>query len=134
MKGVRNVLFSLTVGFAVLAPPWTYLGSRHIGAAYADVLVNGTVILARVYPPAAAWVRILGVCSGGPSNSTIWIKISPGDLTELNSLNMKNAYSTLLTALISGRPVEISGMPSCSPNPNGELTLNLPNGYVVLFQ
>jgi hypothetical protein len=47
---------------------------------------------------------------------------------------MKNAYSTLLTALISGRPVEISGMLSCSPNTNGELTLDLPNGYVVLFQ
>jgi hypothetical protein len=40
MKGVRSILFSLTVVFAVLAPPWTYLGSRHIGAAYAQAVPN----------------------------------------------------------------------------------------------
>jgi len=53
MKGARSILFSLTVGFAVLAPPWTYLDSGHIGAAYAASFVNGTVTLAGVFAPTA---------------------------------------------------------------------------------
>jgi hypothetical protein len=87
-----------------------------------------------------AWVRILGGCDSGSTSDTIWIiissgnVISSGNLTELNSLNMKNAYSTLLTALLSGKTVEISGIASCSPTADNALQLDLANGYVVLFQ
>lgn len=152
MKGVRSILFSLTVGSAVLAPPWTYLDSGHIAAAYAYSTVRGTVTLVGVYAPgsnvvggvqvnyARARVRINGDCDNGSDSDSIWIIISSGNLTssgyltEVYSVNMKNAYSTLLTALISGRPVEIDGIDSCSPNTRHELTLDLPNGDVSLFQ
>jgi len=79
-------------------------------------------------------VRIHGNCDNGSDSDSIWIIISSGNLTELNSVNMRNTYSTLLTALISGRPVEIEGIQSCSPNTRNELFLDLPTGDVSLFQ
>jgi hypothetical protein len=89
---------------------------------------------------ARARVRIHGDCDNGSDSDSIWIIISSGNLTssapltETYSVNMKNAYSTLLTALLSGKPVEIDGIDSCDPNTRHELTLTLPNGDVSLFQ
>jgi hypothetical protein len=120
MKGVRSILFSLTVGFAVLAPPWTYLGSRHIGAAYAQVSVTGTLVSVGTLEPLGgnatgsqvrARVRIdKGDCNGSTitEDKPLFIIINSGvldatSLAERNSLNMKNAYSTLLTAPTLGQ-------------------------------
>jgi hypothetical protein len=89
-----------------------------------------------------ARVRIAkGECdqSAIPENSPLYIIINSGvldgtSLVERNSLNMKNAYSTLLTALLSGKSVQIDGVVSCSPNAAGEVTLALPNGNVSIIQ
>jgi hypothetical protein len=144
MKSARNVLFSLTVGFAVLAPPWTYLDSRHIGAAYAQpVGVTGTLDFVGTLDPQAgsarARVRVdQGDCDTGQVNN-LYIIISSGNLnntsgSEANSVNMKNAYSTLLTALLSGKRVQIFGPQSCSPNAAGEIFLDLPTGNVNVIK
>jgi hypothetical protein len=67
MKGVRSILFSLTVGFAVLVPPWTYLGSRHIGEAYAQVAqvtVIGTLVFVGTDEPLGGSAGSAGARSG----------------------------------------------------------------------
>jgi hypothetical protein len=145
MKDVRGIIFGVTVGLAVLFPPWTYVGFGHFGKAYAQVL--GTVTFAGTFAPntvadgARARVRIeqvIGSQCAGIDAMTLWVIISSGNLNnsagvELNSLNMKNAYSTLLTALLSGKTVQIDGVRSCSRNVNGEVFLDLPNGNVSVF-
>ena len=82
-----------------------------------------------------------GECNNSaiPENSPLYIIINSGvldatSLAERNSLNMKNASSTLLIALLSGKTVQIYGPPSCSPNAFGEIVLALPNGNVSILQ
>jgi hypothetical protein len=89
---------------------------------------------------ARARVRIdKGECNGTAiqQNNPLYIIINSGVLdatsvAERNSLNMKNAYSTLLTALLSGKTVQIFGSPTCTQNASGEITLALPNGNVSI--
>ena len=150
MKGVRSVLFSFTISLAVLAPPWTYLGSRHIGEAYAQaaqVTVTGTLDRVGTFEPlggsgpGGSQVRVQvhidkGMCDSREVND-LYIIISSGSLAdtsvaERNSLNMKNAYSTLLTALLSGKTVEIFGPTTCTPTSNA-ITMALGNGTVSII-
>jgi hypothetical protein len=146
MKGARSILYSLTVGFAVLAPPWTYLGSRHFGEADAATVVGTVTFVGTLKSGTSvnslARVRITtGECDGSPipEKSPLYIIIDSGNLNsslsgESNRLYMKNAYSTLLTALLSGKSVQIDGLVDCSPNTRGEVSLDLPNGNVSIIQ
>jgi hypothetical protein len=89
---------------------------------------------------ARARVRIdKGTCDSTNNADGLYIIINSGVLdatsvAERNSLNMKNAYSTLLTALLSGKTVQIYGFTTCSANAAGEMTLALPNGNVNILQ
>jgi hypothetical protein len=77
-----------------------------------------------------------GTCDSHDVNS-LYVIISSGSLAdtsvaERNSLNMKNAYSTLLTALLSGKTVEIVGPATCTPTSDG-ITMALGNGTVSII-
>jgi hypothetical protein len=48
-----------------------------------------------------------------------------------NSVNMKNAYSTLMSALLSGINVQIDGLPDC--NTTDVIFMDLWNGQVGIF-
>jgi hypothetical protein len=68
MKDVRGIIFGVTVGLAVLFPPWTYVGSRDFGKAYAQVSVSGTVTFAGVYYPES----LAGGARAGAYQSSHW--------------------------------------------------------------
>jgi hypothetical protein len=144
VKDVRSILFSFTLGFVLLLTPWTYLGSSHFGEAYAATVIGPVTFVGVVAPDtqagnAIARVRITnGECETSPVEGDLWIIIGSGNLNnsigaEINSLNMKSAYSTVLAALLSGKRVQIDGLPNCTRNARGEILLNLPTGNVGVF-
>jgi hypothetical protein len=88
---------------------------------------------------AQARVHLNGTCDGHPVGQNFYIIITSGPLTgstaETNSVSMKNAYSTLLTALLSGKTVEVQGLPSCHPSTvEGDVKLNLVVGNINILQ
>jgi hypothetical protein len=84
-------------------------------------------------------VRMDGKCDGTDEHD-LYIIIRSGSLqrgtdwAEANGLSMKNAYSTLLTALLSANTVEIHGLQSCNRNARGEVFLDLPNADVSILK
>ena len=48
-----------------------------------------------------------------------------------NGVNMKNAYSTLMTAFLADKTVQIDGLPHCSPA--SEIFMDLWTGQVGMF-
>jgi hypothetical protein len=136
MKDVRHLLLGVAMVLAVLdtgvASAASVLGiPNFVGVFVPDFSDN--VFSAR------ARVRISnGTCDNTSFTQDLYIIIWSGRLdnssAELNSLNMKNAYSTLLAALLSGKTVEIQGLPNCSPNERGEIFLDLPTANVSILQ
>jgi hypothetical protein len=80
-------------------------------------------------------VRVHGTCAAQPPSD----KDAPGDRwieiqsarTDGNGVNMRNAYSTLLSALLSGKNVQIDGLPDCSTTEG--IVMNLSTGNVAIF-
>jgi hypothetical protein len=137
---VRRVRLGLTIGLAVLAPPGMVAGASAAS-------VYGTLTFFGELPPhiettdtgavlgefAEVRMRINGRCESQQVND-FWVNIRSGNLNggallELNSLNMKNAHSTLLAALLSGKNVQIDGFPSCSQG----AVMELPQGGVAIY-
>jgi hypothetical protein len=62
-------------------------------------------------------VRVHGTCGTDLTPQDRWIVIRSGRMDGIyahNSVNMKNAYSTLMIALLSDKDVQIDGLPHCS--------------------
>jgi hypothetical protein len=62
-------------------------------------------------------VRVSGTCDSDTSIKDRWVEIRSGPMDGIfahNSVNMRNAYSTLLSALLSGNSVVIDELPNCS--------------------
>jgi hypothetical protein len=79
-------------------------------------------------------VHVVGTCDG--STADIWIVIRSGRTDGVyshNGVNMKNAYSTLVSAFLSGKNVLIDGFPSCATNSRRETFMDLWNGGVLLY-
>jgi hypothetical protein len=82
-------------------------------------------------------VRVNGTCElDSPSTDPArdyWVEIKSGRMDGIyahNSVNMKNAYSTLVSSLLSGKSVQIDGLPNCNPD---STVLELWRGQVGLF-
>ena len=84
-------------------------------------------------------VRINGRCAEfgpiRPSDSLVerYVVIRSGNIAGYphNGVNMKNAYSTLVSAFLAGKNVQIDGLPNCSTI--SEIHLNLWVGAVSVF-
>src|SRR5262245_23271366 len=63
-----------------------------------------------------------GTCDNFALTQAFYVIIQSGPLdnirsAEFHSLKMKNTYSTLLAALLSGKRIEIQGLSGCPPPP-----------------
>lgn len=132
MKHARRVLAGLTIGLAVLATPLLVTGAS-ASSLVGTVTFVGT--LAANPTIANVRVRISGGECDGQKVDVQWVHINSGELNtstyESYSTNMKNAYSTLLAALLTGKSIQIDGIPSCSTTE--PIPMELPNGNVGLF-
>jgi hypothetical protein len=110
---VRRLALGLTIGLAALALRST--GADALQTYITPNTAQGTLTAVGEYPGsssvAKAEVLINGKCNSQPLNAPLEIIISSGALsgtaTETNSLSMKNAYSTMLAALLSGKTIDL---------------------------
>src|SRR2546428_5343683 len=134
MKDVRRLLLGLAMVLAVI----------DAGVASASGVLATPNFVGGFGPelsPDRARARVRfpnGACDGIQFTHDLYIIIRSGPLdgssAELHSLNMKNAYSTLLAALLSGKTVEIQGLPNCIPNERGEIFVDVSDANVALLQ
>jgi hypothetical protein len=114
MKALRHQLTGLALALAVLGAD-VALASTTVG----KVTFVGTIgedcsdgCHARLR------VRVLGTCDTTDTEiKDRWIHIRSGRMDgefAHNSVNMRNAYSTLMAALLSGKDIQIDGLPNCS--------------------
>jgi hypothetical protein len=138
MKNVRYLLIGLAMVVAVLgagvASASSLLGIPNLVGVIQPDVSGVPIARARVRFPS-------GTCDGSAFTQDLYIIIGSGFLNSLfpddiktRILNMKNAYSTLLSALLSGKRLEIQGLPSCVPNQFGEIFLNLPDANISVLQ
>jgi hypothetical protein len=79
-------------------------------------------------------VRIHGTCDTDATAADRWIHIRSGRMEDIyahNGVNMKNAYSTLMAALLADKSVQIDGLPHCSTT--DVINMDLWTGHVGLF-
>src|SRR5690349_11082214 len=132
MTDAQRMLAGLTIGLAMLAPPLLVAGAS------ASSLVGPVTFVGTLTSDATiANVRVRissGECDGQKVNEQ-WVHIKSGSLNgstqETYSTNMRNAYSTLLAAFLTGKSIQIDGLPSCGTTE--AIPLELPNGNVGLF-
>ena len=132
MKNVQRLLLGMAMALAVLdagvASASGLLGIPNAVGGYSPDLSSQSAHIR---------VRINGTCDTNPVQN-LYIILRSGPLNdssaELNSLYMKNAHSTLLTALLSGKTVEIQGLPDCIPNARGEIFVDVSNANVGVLQ
>ena len=82
-------------------------------------------------------VRLNSTCMGDIDTSPKdrWVIIRSGRMDGVfahNGVNMRNAYSTLLSALLSGNSVQIDGLPNC--NTTSTISLDLWVGTVGVIR
>lgn len=64
-----------------------------------------------------------------------WIHVRSGRMDGVyahNSANLKNAFTTVMTAMLSGKIIEVDGAPDC--NATQVQTINLWNSQIGLFK
>jgi hypothetical protein len=79
-------------------------------------------------------VRVHGTCDTDATAADRWVHIRSGRVEDIyvhNSANMRNAYSTLMAALLADKSVQIDGLPHC--NPAEVISMDLWTGTVGLF-
>lgn len=114
MKNVRHLLLGLVMALTMLSE----------GVASAASGISGKVVFVGtetedydgVYH-ARLRVRVYGTCDTDLVPQDRWIVIRSGRMDGIfahNGVNMKNAYSTLLAAILTGKDVLIWGLPNCS--------------------
>jgi hypothetical protein len=132
MKNARRMLAGLTIGLAVLAPPLLVAGASASSLTGTVTFVGTLTADATI---ANVRVRISGGECDGQKVNEQWVHINSGVLYgsthESYSTNMRNAYSTLLAAFLTGKSIQIDGLPSCSTTE--PIPLELPNSNVGLF-
>jgi len=132
MKSVRYLLMGLAMVLAVLGAGGVsasgFLGNVILVGTFSEEFSDGFHARLRV--------RVNGTCDNDPVRGLYFI-IRSGRVDGAfahNGVNMKNAYSTLLAALLSGKGVEIQdGFPYCIPNERNEIFMDLWRGSVSLF-
>jgi hypothetical protein len=135
---LRRLALGLTIGLAALALRST--GADALQTFITPNTAQGTLTAvgesSGSSSVAKAEVLINGKCNSQPLNAPLEVIISSGALsgtaTETNSLNMKNAYSTMLAALLSGKTIELSGLSGCAATIQGPVTLDLTTGSVLI--
>jgi hypothetical protein len=131
MKNVRHLLIGLTMVLAVLSAGVASASSTWGKAIFVGTFVEDNsdgVFHARLR------VRINGTCDTDTVAQDRWIIIRSGRTDGIfahNSVNMKNAYSTLMIALLSDKNVQIDGLPHCSTTE--AIFMDLWNSNVGLF-
>jgi hypothetical protein len=129
MKNIRRLLLGMAMTVAVLDA-----GVASSAAVFGIPSSVGTF----GQDLSSALVRVHienGTCDGvGVPSVFIIIRSGrlDGNVAEINSLSMKNAYSTLLAALLSGQTVDLR-VPTCSLDAEGEILMDLPTGQVNIL-
>jgi hypothetical protein len=132
MKDVRHLrLLGLAMVLAVFDA-----GVASAATTVGKVTFVGTIgeeVISNVYH-ARLRVRVHGTCDTDAAEADRWIHIRSGRMDNIfthNSVNMRNAYSTLMSALLSGKDVQIDGLPNCSTT--NVIDMDLWTGQVGLF-
>ena len=128
MKAVRHLLMGVAMILAVLVA-----GVASASSAVGKVTFVGTISEENsdIGYHARLRVRIHGTCDTDTAAVDRWIVIRSGrteDIYAHNSVNMRNAYSTLMAALLADKIVQIDGLPQCTDG-----TMDLWTGQVGLF-
>ncbi len=134
---MKNKLSTLTLaislagaallGGASTAQAATTWGTVTFVGTIGEAVVNGT------YAPQMR-IRVHGTCDGDATPKDRWIHINGGRADGIyahNGVNMKNAYGTLLAAMLSGKSVQIDGISTC--NTASTATLSLWAGNVGMY-
>lgn len=75
------------------------------------------------------------VCGNDKTPKDRWVKIRSGRMDGAyahNSANFKNAYSTVMASLLSGKTIEVDGAPNC--NAGDTQTINLWGAAIGLYK
>ena len=132
-------------GRSVLTIAATWLCASAFGAGIASAATTvGTVTYLSTFAEignesvglqARAIVRVKGTCDNetDPNKErVIYVRSGRTDgMHSHNAVTMKNAYSTLLSAFLSGKRVELRGLTSCGASSNLELPIGS-NGVGIL--
>ena len=130
MKAVRHLLTGLALALAVFGA-----GVASAATTWGKVTFVGTISEDNA-DGYHARLRVLvhGTCDTDPAVADRWIHIRSGRMEDIyahNSANMRNAYSTLMAALLADKSVQIDGLPHC--NPAEVISMDLWIGTVGLF-
>jgi hypothetical protein len=131
MKAFQHLLPGLVMALAVLGA-----GIASASTTWGKVTFVGTISEENsggVFS-ARLRVRVNGTCDNDTAVRDRWIHISSGRMDGVfahNGVNMKNAYSTLMAALLSGKNVQIDALPNCSVQ--DVIELDLWRGTVGMF-
>jgi hypothetical protein len=130
MKGVRHLLMGAAMILAALvadvASASTTWGKVTFVGTFTQEYAQGYHARLRV--------RVHGTCDADGAAADRWIIIRSGRMDDIyahNSVNMRNAYSTLMAALLSGKNVQIGGLSDCSMT--DVIDMDLWTGDVGLF-
>jgi hypothetical protein len=130
MKAVRHLLTGLALALALLgadvASAATIWGKVTFVGTISEDSADGYHARLRV--------RINGTCDTDAAVADRWIHIRSGRMEDIyahNSANMRNAYSTLMAALLADKSVQIDGLPHC--NAAEVISMDLWTGTVGLF-
>ena len=113
MKAVRHLLTAMVLALAVLGA-----GVASAASTVGKVTFVGTI--GEEYSEgyhARLRVRVHGTCDTDATAADRWIIIRSGRMEDIyahNSANMRNAYSTLMAALLADKGVQIDGLANCS--------------------
>jgi hypothetical protein len=116
-----TLLAASDAGAAVIRGKATFVGT------FSEEVSGGTY-------SARARVRTFGTCDNDNTPKERWVLIRSGRMDGVyvhNSVNMRNIYSTLTAALLSGKSIEIFGVSGC--NPSVELTADAFTALVGIF-
>ena len=130
MTAVRHLLTGLVLALAVLGT-----GIASAATTWGKVTFVGTIgeEYAQGYH-ARLRVRVHGTCDSDGAAADRWIIIRSGRMDDIyarNSVNMRNAYSTLMAALLADKVVQIDGLSNCSTT--DVIFMDLWAGNVGLF-
>ena len=99
------LMYASTADAVTVAGPVTFVGTQY------EVVHNGNY-------SARFWFRVIdSTCTGDNQPKERMISVVSGRMDDKfrhNMANFRNAYSTILSALITKMHVQIDGVPSCS--------------------
>ncbi len=134
MKSFQKTMAGLTMAAAVLLG--TGASTAQAATTWGKVTFVGTVAETNVNGVynARMRIRVSGTCDTDGVVKDRWVIISSGRMDGAyahNGVNMKNAYSTLMTALVSGKNVQIDALSTCSNA--AAINLNLWSAQIGIY-